>query len=787
MQGVGPGSLLGTRYAVHQRLSRHANWERWSAADTSLERDVVVLCFARDSQQADATLDAARRAAGVEESRLTRVLDVGQDSGSNSGLVFVVEEPMTGAATLTALLSEGGLPADEVRRIVGESASGLAAAATRGLHHGVLTPRDVLVLPDGSVKVRGLATHAALMGEDDRPSDQASRADAVALAGLLYAGLTGRWPLPGPDAGLEAAPRLVSGVAAPSEIAAGVPGDIDVLVTGALSENGGPRTPSEVVEQLYPGATGPGRTGLVPGSVAAARVSTARTNPLPRDPVTGGVARADRPSAGRAGQGGGSGSAKGSGRAGAASSARPTGGAAAGVRGGGRLWRRGSRPGTENPGPADVGGGGPGNQSAQPAAGPGQDHPVVDRSPQADEAAQGGSGVTRSGSGADEPRASTPGGDSGAVGVGHRPARLGSRARGPASHTEDARGPSQHSENGSNEPGASGASAGRLPGAVVAVTTAAGSAVAGATGSAAKTVGKGVRSVAGAVGTTAATVADQVGRAARTTADRAAERSASKAERRRFESMPDDLFEAQEASLTDVLVETDEELEPSVPPRLAPDAPSVASRPESKLALAIVAAFVVLAAIIGFWGLPQIGALPTSSTPSSPSRSASAGPTTAGAQGSAATEFSLTPVTIVASAGFEPTNGGQVPSNSAGSAHDGNLASGWTSKWFTTAKFGGLPMQGIGLIVNFGQPIDVRRVTLNLPAEQDATVYVANQASLDGATAIGSFTGKKGEVVLDTPGGAPVTGELVIVFVTRLGPDGAGKFRGQVSEIQVSS
>ena len=127
MQGVGPGSLLGTRYAVHQRLSRHANWERWSAADTSLERDVIVLCFARDSQQADATLDAARRAAGVEESRLTRVLDVGQDSDSNPGLVFVVEEPMTGAATLTALLSEGGLPADEVRRIVGESASGLAA------------------------------------------------------------------------------------------------------------------------------------------------------------------------------------------------------------------------------------------------------------------------------------------------------------------------------------------------------------------------------------------------------------------------------------------------------------------------------------------------------------------------------------------------------------------------------------------------------------------------------------------------------------------------------------
>lgn len=672
MQGVGPGSLLGGRYAVRERLSQHPQWERWSASDTALDREVVLLCFPRSAAQADAALDAARRAAGVEEFRLTRVLDVGLETE----LVFVVEEPMPGAATLTALLAEGGLPADEVRRIVGDAAGGLAAASSRGLHHAVLTPRDVLVLPDGTVKVRGLATEAALLGEDDRPAEDASRADAVALAGLLYAGLTGRWPLPGSDSGLEAAPRMVSGVAAPSEIAAGVPYDIDVLVTAALAGDGGPRSPAEVADQLFPGG-GPGRARLAPGSVAAARTVVARTNPLPRDPATGGVAMS-RPAAR-------SGPPRGAGRP-PADPARPV-----------RTDR--SAPGS--------------GQDAQPG-----------------------------------------------------PAANGSRVGG------------DDREAGSGR---------RVSGAVAAATSAA-SVAAGATGSVAKTAGRGVRTGLDTLGSGASVVAHQARKAARATADRAAERSASKAERRRFESMPDDLFEMQEASLTDVLVETNEQLESPVPIRLAPEAPTVPSRRESKLALAIVAGFVLLAALLGIWGLPQIGGLPsTSSAPASSAATAGtgAGATSEGTDSAPATDR-LTPVAIVGAAGFEPTNGGQVASASAAKAYDGNPETGWDSKWFTTAKFGGLPIQGIGLIVDLGQETDVRRVTLNLPAAQDGTIYVANQASLDGAKALGTFANQKGAFVVDSANGAPVRGQLVIVYVTKLGPDGEGKFRAQVSEIQVS-
>ena len=194
MHGVGPGSLVGGRYLVHQRLSAHPRFERWTASDQALERDVVLLCFDARSGMAPAVLDAARRAAGVEERRLVRVLDVGAGTPSSNGthgtpstqsppspqgtdpagpgpaVSYVVEEPVTGARSVASMLADGGLPADDARRLAGETASALESARARGLHHLLLTPRSVLQLPDGSVKVRGLVALPPDPAPDAKPA-----------------------------------------------------------------------------------------------------------------------------------------------------------------------------------------------------------------------------------------------------------------------------------------------------------------------------------------------------------------------------------------------------------------------------------------------------------------------------------------------------------------------------------------------------------------------------------------------------------------------------------------
>ena len=53
---VGPGSVLAARYTVVGRVQQHPRWERWTARDATLERDVVLLCFPLDAPTAAAAL-----------------------------------------------------------------------------------------------------------------------------------------------------------------------------------------------------------------------------------------------------------------------------------------------------------------------------------------------------------------------------------------------------------------------------------------------------------------------------------------------------------------------------------------------------------------------------------------------------------------------------------------------------------------------------------------------------------------------------------------------------------
>lgn len=280
MHGVNPGTELG-RYTVNTRIETITGGERWAARDTTLERDVTLLVMPADDPTTDAALDAARRAAGIEATQLVRILDV----GTHDSLAYVAEESLDDARTLASAIGRTGLPSEEVRRITGEVATGIEAARTRGLHHLALTPETVLIAPDGRVKVRGLATTAALAGIETE-GEQADQDDATGVVALTYAGLTATWPLDTPS-GLPSATRGEGGPPPPSRVAVGVPSDLDTICRETLAEGHGPESPGDYAAQVAPWSRIPlaGAMSADPTTRSAPSTEPSSTDSAPRSPA----------------------------------------------------------------------------------------------------------------------------------------------------------------------------------------------------------------------------------------------------------------------------------------------------------------------------------------------------------------------------------------------------------------------------------------------------------------------------------------------------------------------
>jgi len=303
VDGVGQGTELAGRYRLEERLRSTPSSDFWRAVDTTLERPVGVRLV--DAATAEDTLDAARRAAVVDDPRLLRILDVSQAPAGGSPVTYVISELVQGHSLADLLRTSGQLPAEEVRAMVGEMAEALAHAARSGLHHEALGPTSVLRTSDGAVKVQGLAVDAAAAGASGEDGPRAERNDAVALVALVYAGLTGRWPLADDHrdtAGLDSAPLVNGAPAPPADVVGGVPNDLDTLcsVTFGPVEDG-PSSPAELVEHLRPWSTAPagshphGGGGVRPSGGTDAAMRAPRRFPVRLGAAAGGGAATSGP------------------------------------------------------------------------------------------------------------------------------------------------------------------------------------------------------------------------------------------------------------------------------------------------------------------------------------------------------------------------------------------------------------------------------------------------------------------------------------------------------------
>ncbi|SPT54413.1 Probable peptidoglycan biosynthesis protein MurJ [Actinomyces bovis] len=245
-RGVDEGKPIGSgRYRVLDTMpTTLPHIIRHRGKDTILDRDVTILLLTPATAHREEVLSAAARAVLIDDQRCQRIYDV--DQGRDA---FIVSEPTSGV-TLPRLV-EQGLSTAQARAVIGESAQALACASLRNLHHLVLRPESIRVDASGQVKVAGIGIDGAARGMDSRFRSPllADKDDAKALVELLYYAVTGRWP--GKRSGIRPAPRRNGAPVPPSEIASGVPQEIDALCERTWKGDV-PRSAAEVAALLEP-------------------------------------------------------------------------------------------------------------------------------------------------------------------------------------------------------------------------------------------------------------------------------------------------------------------------------------------------------------------------------------------------------------------------------------------------------------------------------------------------------------------------------------------------------
>jgi hypothetical protein len=221
-----PGTRLGGRYRLEERLAEAGGWSAWRAIDEILARPVSVITFVAGFPRLAQVVTAARAASRLTDTRLTQVFDV-EDSWDHG--YIVLEWPV--GDTLADLLAEGSIEPNAAARIVAEAAAALSGAHANGLAHLCLRPDAIRWTAGGGVKVTGLGIDAALSGVT---ADDPELADTRGLGQLLYAALTGLWP--GPDCPeLPPAPEPNGELARPTAVRTGISPALDEVAGRALA------------------------------------------------------------------------------------------------------------------------------------------------------------------------------------------------------------------------------------------------------------------------------------------------------------------------------------------------------------------------------------------------------------------------------------------------------------------------------------------------------------------------------------------------------------------------
>ncbi len=246
------GLTFGGRYELQSRIAIGGMGEVWQATDLVIGRTVAIKILKDEYLGDPGFLERfraeARHAALVNHEGIANVYDYGEEEGS----AYLVMELVPGEALSTILEREHVLSTDRTLDIVAQTAAALHAAHAAGLVHRDIKPGNLLITPDGRVKITdfGIARIAdqvpltatgQVMGTVQYLSpEQASghpaspTTDIYSLGIVAYECLAGRRPFTGES---QVAIAMAQINEAPPELPATVAEPVRNLVFACIAKN----------------------------------------------------------------------------------------------------------------------------------------------------------------------------------------------------------------------------------------------------------------------------------------------------------------------------------------------------------------------------------------------------------------------------------------------------------------------------------------------------------------------------------------------------------------------
>ena len=309
--------LFADRYQLERRLGVGGMATVQLAMDTRLERYVAVKLLAEHLAEDSSFVSRFRRealaAARLVHPNIVQVFDFGLDDATHRN--FIVMEFVDGPSCAEILRERGTLPAAEAFELLAQSCRGLDYAHRNGVVHRDVKPGNLLLNPDGMVKLADfgiakaaeqsditkvgsvLGTAAYLAPEQTRGEPAGPASDLYALGVVAYQLLAGR--LPYDAASLTDLARLQEAGQPPrlDELTSGVPPALALAVARALHRDPAERyaDAAEMETALRDGLRGRAPEGGTEATWALSEDDTAATRAMGATSATSAMPR-ERPS-----------------------------------------------------------------------------------------------------------------------------------------------------------------------------------------------------------------------------------------------------------------------------------------------------------------------------------------------------------------------------------------------------------------------------------------------------------------------------------------------------------